>query len=110
MGEEKQTRRSDMVGFTRVGRITSDPQSAMAFAIDMTNFIKKKYEADITCWARLGGPTGQIVWQTAYADMTAFEKLSQALLADQEYWEKVKDAEGLFETASFEDGLWNQIA
>ena len=99
-----------MIGFTRIGRIAKDPQSAMAFAIDMTNFIKKKYEADITCWARLGGPMGQIVWQTAFADMAAFEKLTQAMLADQEYWQKVEDAEGLFDTASFEDGMWNQIA
>lgn len=99
-----------MVGFTRTGRIARDPQAAMAFAIDITHFIKRKYKADVTCWARVGGPTGQIVWQTIYADGAAREKLNQALLSDQEYWQKLKDAEGLFDTASFEDGLWNQIA
>ena len=101
-----------MVGFTRVGRIAQNPQAAMAFAVEMTNFLKKKHGIDITCWARMGGPTGQIVWQSAFADMTALDKFTQKLQSDQEYWKKVNEAQGqgLFEAGSAEDGIWNQLA
>jgi hypothetical protein len=101
-----------MVGITRIARIVGDPRAALAFSVEITNFLKQKYTDTAQCWARIGGPGGQIVWQIALPDMAAIEKFNEQLLADEEYWGKVEKArlEGLFDTASFEDGLWNQLA
>ena len=100
-----------MVGLTRVGRIARDPQAALAFAVEMTEFIKKKYNTESQCWARVGGPTGQIVWQTSFENMAAVQNFNEAILSDEEYWTKVAVAQekGLFDPSSFEDGLWTQI-
>jgi len=99
-----------MTGFTRIGRIAKDPQAAMAFAVDITNYIKGKHNDTIACWARVGGPVGEIVWQTRFADMAELQKFQEKIQADQTYWAKVKAAEGLFDTNSFLDGVWNQLA
>ncbi len=99
-----------MTGFTRIGRIAKDPQAAMAFAVDITNYIKGKHNNTISCWARVGGPVGEIVWQTEFPDMAALQKFQEAIQADQQYWAKVKAAEGLFDTGSMLDGVWNQLA
>lgn len=100
-----------MVGFTRVGRVARNPQAAMAFAIDITSFLKEKYHTTTQCWARTGGPTGQIVWQTTFENMSAMERFNEALLADDEYWDKVKEAQEaeFFERSSFEDGIWTSL-
>ncbi len=100
-----------MVGITRVGRVARDPQAALAFAVEMTNFIKEKYNTTSECWARIGGPVGQIVWQTSFENMAAIEKFNEALLSDKEYWAKVSEAQekGLFDPSSFEDGIWTQL-
>lgn len=101
-----------MVGITRIGRIAGDPRTALAFSVDITNFLKRKYADTAQCWTRIGGPGGQIVWQIAFPDMAAVGKFNEQLLSDEEYWEKVDRArqEGLFDISSFEDGLWNQLA
>jgi len=99
-----------MTGFTRIGRIAKDPLAAIAFAVEITNYIKRKHNDTITCWARVGGPAGEIVWQTQFPDMAALQKFQEKLQGDQEYWTKVKGAEGLFDVASFVDGVWNQLA
>ncbi len=100
-----------MVGFTRAGRVARDPQAALAFAVEITNYIKTKYNSTIQCWARVGGPAGQIVWQTSFENMTALENFNAKLLEDKEYWAKVREAEEkqLFDTSSFEDGVWTQL-
>ncbi len=99
-----------MVGFTRIGRVARDPQAALAFAVEITNYIKK-YNTTIQCWARVGGPAGQIVWQSSFENMAALENFNANLLEDTEYWAKVREAEEkqLFDSSSFEDGVWTQL-
>jgi hypothetical protein len=99
-----------MTGFARIGRIAKDPLAAMAFAVDITNYIKGKHSDTISCWARVGGPSGEIVWQLSFPDMAALQKYLEKIQADQQYWAKLKAAEGLFDTASIIDGVWNQLA
>ena len=100
-----------MVGSTRIGRIANDPPAAMEFAAEMTNYIKEHYNQTAQCWLRVGGPTGQIVWQLNFEDMTALEKFNENILGDAEYWAKVHGAQerNLFDAAAFEDGIWRQL-
>ena len=101
-----------MVITARTGRIAKDPPAAMAFAVEMTNFIKGKYNSNASCFARVGGPVGEIGWQLVFEDMAALEKFNQAILSDQEYWKKLKGAQDqeLFDPGSFEDSIWRQLS
>ncbi|TFH24605.1 MAG: hypothetical protein E4H03_03205 [Myxococcales bacterium] len=100
-----------MVGSTRIGRIANDPPAAMEFAAAMTNYIKENYNKTAQCWLRMGGPTGQVVWQINFENMTALEKFNEKILEDTEYWSKVHTAQErhLFDAAAFEDGIWRQL-
>jgi hypothetical protein len=101
-----------MVAVTRIGRIGNDPKAALAFAVEMTQYFKQKYGESASCWARVGGPTGQIAWRIDLPDMSAVQKFNEQILADDEYWKRVERARSkeLFDATTFEDGLWNQIA
>lgn len=101
-----------MIGSTRIGRIANDPPAAMEFATQMTNYIKENYNQEAECWLRLGGPTGQVVWQISFQNMAALEKFNEDILGDTEYWSMVDQARErqLFDAASFEDGIWRQLA
>lgn len=99
-----------MIGVTRSGRITGDARAAMAFAVDMTNYLKK-YADNIECWTRVGGATGEVAWMMQLPDMAAVEKFNEQLMADDAYWKRVDKAreQGLFDQASFQDGLWRKL-
>jgi len=100
-----------MVGITLVGRVARDPRAAMAFAVEITEYIKERHHTASECWLRVGGPSGQIVWQTSFENMTAMENFNESLLSDEQYWTKVKEIEekGLFDMASFEEGVWTKL-
>jgi hypothetical protein len=100
-----------MIGSTRIGRIANNPRAAMAFAVEMTNYLKK-YSENAQCWARVGGATGELAWNLQFPDLASVEKFNEQLLSDDEYWKKVEQAreQGLFDQSTFEDGLWRQIA
>jgi hypothetical protein len=100
-----------MVGVTRIGRVANNPRAAMAFAVEMTSYLRKYAEA-AECWARVGGATGQIAWNMQFPDLAAVEKFNEQILADDEYWRRVDQArkDGLFDQSTFEDGLWRKLA
>ncbi len=99
-----------MIAVTRRGRVANNPRAAMAFAAEMTRYLKK-YSDAAQCWARVGGATGEIAWNMQFPDMGAVEKFNEQLLGDDEYWKKVDQAseQGLFDQSTFEDGLWRQL-
>ncbi|MDJ0851058.1 MAG: hypothetical protein QNK04_22020 [Myxococcota bacterium] len=82
----------------------------MSFAVEMASYLKK-YSDNVDCWARVGGATGEIAWMLQLPDMAAVEKFNEQLLGDADYWKRVDEAReaGLFDQASFQDGLWRRL-
>jgi hypothetical protein len=91
-------------------RITKDPRGAMEFAHEIASFVQSKTGNEIEVLVRVGA-TQDIVWLQRFPDLAAYEKSSEAVQSDPEYWAKVKQAEsqGLFDTPNLESGIWRTL-
>ena len=99
-----------MVRWIRTGRIASGkfPQ-AMQFAREMVEFANKKYKIQMSVYMDIFGEYSTIRWFVDYADLAALEKVSNQVMADQEYWQKVKQVADLFIQGSMYDTVMRSI-
>ncbi len=98
-----------MVRFVR--RATIRPgkiERALAFANEMSAFVKSKQGVDVNLFLQAGGTVGRICWQVDYADVGALEKANNELLSDAEYIKKVEAAADCFAEGDTRDSIWVQ--
>ena len=99
-----------MVRWTRSAKVVLGkfPQ-AMQWAKEITEFANKKYKTQMGVYLDIFGEAGTIRWVNDYADLGAFEKVRNQLLADQEYWKKLNQSAELFVQGSTFDTVMQSI-
>lgn len=100
-----------MVLYSVRARIAKNVPAAMAWATDVSKYIKEKHGVDIECFGRVGA--GQdVVWTMRFADMGALEKYLDAIQADSDYAAKIRETEeaGHFDTPTVEWGIWRKAS
>jgi hypothetical protein len=99
-----------MIRLSRSAKVVNGkfPQ-AMQWAKEITEFANKKYKIQIGVYLDIFGEVGTIRWVTDYADLAAYEKVRNQLLADQAYWKKLNQSAELFVQGSVFDTVMQAI-
>jgi len=96
-----------MIAFVRVASVKPGKQvAAMAFAKEISAFLKGSYHLDLEVLRPVGGNPQRIAWSTRYADMTSMETTTTKMLADPKYWELVNGGAECFIAGSMRDAIW----
>jgi len=99
-----------VIRWTRSGQVAHPKYvQAMQWAKEITEFATKKYKIQWSVYIETFGQVGTIRWFSDYADLAAFEKVRNQLLADQEYWQIVNRSTELFIQGSFFDTVMQSI-
>jgi hypothetical protein len=96
-----------MIAFVRVACVKPGKQgAAMAFAKEVSAFLKGNYHLDLEVLRPIGGNPQRIAWSTRYADMTAMDTITNKFLADPKYWELLNSASECFIAGATRDEIW----
>jgi hypothetical protein len=96
-----------MIAFVRVAGVKPGKQvAAVAFAKEVSAFLKGSYHLDLEVLRPVGGNPQRIAWSTRYADLAAMEATTTRMLADPKYWELVNGAAECFIAGSMRDSIW----
>ena len=100
-----------MIRWTRSLRISSgkDMPQAIKWAKEITEFANKKYKIQMSVYIDTFGEYGTLRWFADYADLAAFEKVMNQVMADQEYWQKVAQASDFVIHGSVNDKVMHSI-
>ena len=85
---------------------------AIGWAKEMAAFAPKKFGApEVNVYLDTVGNVGSIRWIVDYDDMAAFEKVTNQVLADKEYWQIVNKAmsDGLFVDGETHDTILKKL-
>ena len=96
---------------TVTARISGNPREAIAWALDLANYLKENFNDSTRVLTRIGGPMGLIVWVSVTENLAAFEEQQQKLQADSGYQERIDQAveKGLFDPATIETAIWTDL-
>jgi hypothetical protein len=99
------------VTYTVNTRIAGNPQKALAWAADITTYVKENYNDTLRCLVRVGGPQGAVAFASTVADLGALETQLAKIQDDTEYQKRVNQAleEGLLDGASTETAIWSDL-
>jgi hypothetical protein len=99
-----------MIAFVRVGSARPGKTgAAMAFAKDISAYIKAGYGVDLEVLRPVGGNPQRVAWSGRYANLTEFEAFNGKLMGDAKYWEKVNAAADCFMAGTFFDSIWQTV-
>ena len=95
---------TNMIRWTRSARMVPGKLlQTVQWGKEIVEFANKKYKIQVSFYMDFFGESGTIRWFCDYADLAAFEKVANQLLADQEYLQKVtKGAEFLISGSVFD--------
>lgn len=96
-----------MIAFVRVACVRPGQQgAAMAFAKEISAFLKSSYHLDVEVLRPVGGNPYRIAWSARYADLAAMETITTKMLADPKYWELLSGAADCFIAGTTRDAIW----
>lgn len=99
-----------MIAFVRTASIASGKfGNAMAFAKEISAYIKNHYGVEVTVLTPIGGNPWRIAWSARYPDLAALQALFDKMTADKGYWELVTKNEGCFLAGSAHDAIWQEV-
>ena len=99
------------VTYTLTARISGNPREAIAWALDLTNYLRENFNDSQRLAMRVGGPSGQIVFAVSVENLAALEEQFQKLQADSGYQERIDQAfeKGLFDPTATETAIWRDL-
>lgn len=100
-----------MVLWTVRGQVVGNPSDAAQHAAEITEYIKKNHGLELECVVRTGGAQ-EIVWVSRLPDLSALEKMEDALQSDTKLNALVDKGRkaGYFDQSTVEWGIWRKIA
>lgn len=74
-----------------------NPLKAIQWSKEVTDFINRKHPGgNVQVFTGQFGAYGAIYWSAEFEDFPAMDRWMQEIMADQDYWEMMNKAEGLF--------------
>lgn len=99
-----------MIAFYRSASIaTGKMPSAMAFAKEVSAYVKDKIGVEVSIAVPLGGNPNRIGWSSRYENLGALETGWNKLLADPKYMEMVSKGAENFIAGSVHDEIWRTL-
>jgi hypothetical protein len=99
-----------MVRWTRSALIARGKGvQAMQWAKEITEWANKKYNRQMKVYLDYFGESGTLRWFVDYENLAAFEKISDQIIGDPEYWQKLNQGADLFVEGSGFDTVMREI-
>ena len=99
-----------MIVFTRTVSIAPGRNaSAMAFAREVTAYLKGASGMELEILVPIGGNPNRITWTSRYADLAAYDNATSAMMTDPKYLQLVLSGSENFLAGSVFDSLWRQV-
>ncbi len=99
-----------MIVFSRGAAIApGKTASAMAFAHQVSAYLKETHRIELEVLMPVGGNPNRIGWSTRYADLAALEAATNKMSADPKYWEIVNGGTANFMAGSVRDAIWRTV-
>jgi len=99
-----------MIVFSRGAAIApGKTASAMAFAHQVSAYLKSTYGIELEVLMPIGGNPNRIGWSTRYADLATMEVANTKMTADPKYWEIVNAGTANFIAGSVRDSIWRTV-
>lgn len=99
-----------MIRWTRSARISGGKiVQAVQWAKEITEFVNKKYNIQVSVYMDYFGEFGTIRWFCDYPDLAALEKVGNQLNVDQEYLQRVIKGAELIAAGSVFDKVMTAI-
>ncbi len=90
--------------------VTGKAMPAIAWSKEIAEFVKK-YEglSSIDVFIDAFGDVGTIRWICDYQDLATLEKINKQIMVDQEYWQRLEKAQGLFIEGKVHDVVMSSL-
>ena len=99
-----------MIHFYRAAAIgPGKVMSAMAFAKDVSAYLKEKHGLDVRVAAPIGGNPNRVGWATTYESLGALETAMGKMMMDPSYMELVRNGAENFIAGSVRDEIWRSV-
>jgi hypothetical protein len=99
-----------MIAFYRSASIAQGKMgSAIAFAKEISAYIKNKNKTEILVALPVGGNPNRIGWSTQYENLGDMESKLNQLMADPKYMEMVAKGSDNFIAGSVRDEIWRTV-
>lgn len=99
-----------MIRFVRSASIAPGKLGdAIAFAKQVSEFIKRQYGVPLEVMLPVGGNPNRIAWRAEYESLGAMDAMQTKMLADREYLELVAKGSANFIAGSVNDVIWRTI-
>jgi hypothetical protein len=99
-----------MVVFSRTASIApGKTPSAMAFAKEISAYLKTTCAIELEVSVPIGGNPNRICWSTRYKDLAALEATNAKMTSDPKYWELVNKSADHFMAGSICDSMWRIV-
>jgi len=99
-----------MIRFVRTATIAPGKLgSALAFAREVAEHIKKHHGTTLEILAPVGGNPSRIAWKTDYPNLGALEDMQSKLMSDAAYLQLVEKGGANFVPGSLNDSIWKTI-
>lgn len=99
-----------MITFVRTAAVApGKTASAIAFAKEISAYMKDSYSLDLEVLMPIGGNPQRIAWAARYEDLAAFDAVGLKILGDKKYWEIVNKNTDNFLPGSVNDAIWRTV-
>lgn len=96
-----------MITFNRIACVQAGKMGgAMAFAHEISSYIKDAYGLQVETAIPVGGNPNRIGWSSRYADLAAMEAINDKMLKDTKYQQLTAKAGEFFISGATRDSLW----
>jgi hypothetical protein len=99
-----------MIVFYRIASVApGKTASAIEFAKGIAGHMKSTHGVELEVKMPVGGNPQRIGWAARYANLAALDAVTEKLLGDQKYWEKIAKASDCFIAGSMHDSIWRTM-
>jgi hypothetical protein len=106
----RQEREKIVIHFMRSATIAPGKiGDAIAFANDISRFIKDNYGTDVVVLMPVGGNPSRIAWHANYDSLAQWQELADRSLRDPNYMEIIAKNSATFLPGSVQDEIWRTL-
>lgn len=99
-----------MIRFVRTASVAPGKLAdALAFAKQISAFIKKQYGVELQVMMPVGGNPHRIAWRSEYASLGSMEEFQAKSMADPKYQELLSKGGPCFIAGSVNDSIWRTL-
>ena len=99
-----------MIAFVRTSSVaTGKFGAAMAFAKEISAYIKSHFGTELTVLTPIGGNPWRIAWSVRYQDLAALQATTNKMMADKGFLELINKNADCFLAGATHDAIWQEV-